>query len=346
MVVGCYPLSLALSRGRHDTLPAMAASTSLAGLDELAGVTHLPSGKVRERYLLDDHRLLLVATDRISAFDVVLPTPIPDRGKVLTAMTAYWLRGPLAGEMPDHLISTDPRDEPRLAPYADALAGRSMVCRRAEMVPVECVARGWLAGSAWADYQATGSVCGVTLPDGLRLGDELPRPIFTPATKAEGGAHDENITFDDVVAELGGELAEELRAITLRLYSLAAAHAAERGLLLADTKFELGWINRELALCDEVLTCDSSRYWPAEDHQPGQAPPSYDKQVVRDWLAATDWDKTPPGPELPADVVATTRQRYIEVCERLTQRGLADWDPAAGDPAGGAGGAGAGRGGA
>lgn len=304
----------------------MPASTSLAALDELEGVTHLPSGKVRERYLLDDDRLLLVTTDRISAFDVVLPTAIPDRGKVLTAMTAFWLRGPLAGHVPHHLISTDPRDDPRLAPHADALAGRSMLCRRADMLPVECVARGWLAGSAWADYQATGAVCGVRLPDGLRLGDELPEPIFTPATKAEAGAHDENIAFDDVVARVGGETAERLRHLTLSLYARAAGHAAERGLLLADTKFEFGWIDGQLALCDEVGTCDSSRYWPAEAHQPGQAPPSYDKQVVRDWLAATDWDKTAPGPELPDDVVATTRQRYIEVYERLAQRRFADWD--------------------
>lgn len=299
--------------------------TSLAALDDLKGVAHLASGKVRERYLLDDDRLLLVTTDRISAFDVVLPTPIPDRGKVLTAMTAFWLRGPLQGVVADHLLSTDPRDDPRLAPLAGVLAGRSMLCRRAEMLPVECVARGWLAGSAWADYQATGSVCGVSLPAGLRLGDPLPEPVFTPATKAEAGAHDENVTFDDVVATVGGDTAEQLRDVTLRLYRLAADHAATRGLLLADTKFEFGWIDGELALCDEVATCDSSRYWPAEAHEAGQAPPSYDKQVVRDWLAATDWDKTPPGPHLPEEVAATTRQRYIEVYERLSGRAFADW---------------------
>ena len=313
----------------------MAVSTSLAALDELEGVTRLPSGKVRERYLIDHDRLLLVATDRISAFDVVLPTAIPDRGKALTAMTAFWLQGPLAGHTPHHLISTEPGDEPRLALYADALAGRSMLCRRAHMAPVECVARGWLAGSAWAEYQATGSVCGVRLPQGLRVGEQLPEPIFTPATKAEAGAHDENITFDDVVAAVGGDTAERLREVTLRLYRLAAAHAAERGLLLADTKFELGWIDGELALCDEVLTCDSSRYWPADGHQPGQAPPSFDKQVVRDWLATTQWDKTPPGPELPEDVVATTRRRYVEVYERLSGRSLAEWGAGPG-PAGGA----------
>lgn len=301
--------------------------TSLAALDDVEGVAHLASGKVRERYLLDDDRLLLVTTDRISAFDVVLPTPIPDRGKVLTAMTAFWLRGPLEGVVADHLLSTDPRDDPRLAPLAGALAGRSMLCRRAEMLPVECVARGWLAGSAWADYQATGAVCGVSLPAGLRLGDPLPEPVFTPATKAEAGAHDENITFDEVVATVGGDTAEQLREVTLRLYRLAADHAATRGLLLADTKFEFGWIDGELALCDEVATCDSSRYWPSEAHQPGQAPPSYDKQVVRDWLADTDWDKTPPGPTLPDDVVATTRQRYIEVYERLSGQAFADWPP-------------------
>lgn len=299
--------------------------SSLAALDELSGVAPLPSGKVRERYALDDERLLLVATDRISAFDVVLPTPIPDRGKVLTAMTAFWLRGPLDGAIAHHLLSTDPSDDPRLAPAAEVLAGRSMICRRADMVPVECVARGWLAGSAWADYQRSGAVCGVALPDGLRLGDPLPEPIFTPATKAEAGAHDENITFDDVVELVGGDVAEQLREATLRLYRLGADHAAACGLLLADTKFEMGWIDGELALCDEVLTCDSSRYWPSEAHEPGEAPPSYDKQVVRDWLASTDWDKAPPAPALPDDVVATTRGRYVEVYERLSGQRFADW---------------------
>ncbi len=292
-------------------------------LDELAqraGVQRLPSGKVRERFTVPGDRLLLVTTDRISAFDVVLPTPIPDRGKVLTALTELWLRGPLATETPHHLVTTDPASCPQPIPaFAEDLAGRMMLCRRAEMVPVECIARGYLAGSAWREYQEAGTVGGERMPDGLRLGEPLDPPRFTPTTKAASG-HDEPIGFDEVAERVGGPVAEQLRERTLRLYRVMAEHAARRGLLLADTKLELGWIDGELAVCDEVGTCDSSRYWPAEGHTPGQAPASYDKQIVRDWLESTAWDKVPPGPPLPEWVVDRTRQRYIEVYERLAER--------------------------
>lgn len=292
-------------------------------LDELAqraGVARLPSGKVRERFAVPGGKLLLVTTDRISAFDVVLPTPIPDRGTVLTALTELWLRGPLADETPHHLVTTDPASCPQPVPaFAEDLAGRTMLCRVADMLPVECIARGFLAGSAWREYQVQGTVGGQRLRDGLALGEALDPPLFTPTTKAQSG-HDEPVTFDEVVAMVGGAVAEELRARTLRLYAVAAAHAAERGLLLADTKFEFGWIDGELALCDEVGTCDSSRYWPAEGHTPGAAPDSYDKQIVRDWLESSGWDKAPPAPELPDEVVQRTRERYIEVYERLADR--------------------------
>lgn len=288
------------------------------------GVERLDAGKVRERFSVPGDHLLLVATDRISAFDVVLPTPITDRGKVLSAMTVFWLRGPLADE-PHHLVSSDPAEFPEpLARHAEVLSGRAMLVRHADMIPVECVARGFLAGSGWADYQATGRVGGVKLPDGLSIGEQLPEPIFSPATKAASG-HDENITFDDVARTCGGDLAEQLREVTLRVYRRAADHAAERGLILADTKFELGFIDGELSLCDEVVTCDSSRFWPAENHTPGEAPDSYDKQIVRDWLASSDWDRTPPAPALPDEVVTRTRARYIEVYERLVERPFLEW---------------------
>lgn len=291
-------------------------------LSALPGVERVGSGKVRELYALDDDRLLLVATDRVSAFDVVLPTPIPDKGRVLTSLTEYWLTSVLADVVPNHLLSTDVADLPSaLSAVAEDLRGRAMLCRRAEMLPVECVARGYLAGSGWKDYLASGRICGVPIPAGLRESEQLPEPIFTPATKAAEG-HDENISFDDVVALVGGPLAERLRELTLEIFRIASAHAAERGILLADTKLEFGLVDGELTLCDEVLTPDSSRFWPADEYRPGGPQPSFDKQIIRDWLERQPWDKTAPGPELPPEVVERTRARYLEVHERLTGRPL------------------------
>ncbi|MEX0659545.1 MAG: phosphoribosylaminoimidazolesuccinocarboxamide synthase [Egibacteraceae bacterium] len=292
-------------------------------LSALTGIERVGSGKVRELYAVDGD-LLLVATDRISAFDVVLPTAIPDKGKVLTGITVFWLDH-LADIVPNHLVTTDPAAFPDvLGPHADALTGRAMLCRRADMLPVECVARGYLAGSGWKEYQAGGRVCGIPLPQGLRQSDRLPEPIFTPATKATDG-HDENITFEQAAEIVGADTAARLRDLTLSLYSAAHEHAEACGVLLADTKFEFGYVDGELILCDEVLTPDSSRFWPADDYEPGRGQASYDKQIVRDWLETVDWDKTPPGPELPDEVVARTRGRYVEVYERLTGRPFDRW---------------------
>jgi phosphoribosylaminoimidazole-succinocarboxamide synthase len=297
----------------------------MSDLSTVPGVTRLGSGKVREIYALDDRHLLLVASDRISAFDVVMPTPIPDKGKVLTAMTDFWLDH-LAGIVPDHRISTAVETYPAaLREHADALRGRSMLCRRAEVLPVECVARGYLAGSGWKEYRADGTVCGIALPAGLEESAQLPEPIFTPATKAELGAHDENISFEQMADVVGIDVAKRLRDITLELYATAAEHAAGKGIILADTKFEFGLVDGELTLIDEVLTPDSSRFWPADDYEVGRAQASFDKQFVRDWLETLDWDKTAPGPELPAEIVTGTRQRYVDAYERLSGRSFSEW---------------------
>ena len=268
------------------------------------GATHVASGKVREVYALDDERLLLVASDRISTFDVVLPTPIPDKGRVLTGMSAFWFAR-TRSIVPNHLLDLG----------AD---GRSTVCRRLEMLPVELVVRGYLSGSSWVDYRASGSVCGHALPPGLRESDRLPAPIVTPATKAEEG-HDLNIT-EDVAAELcGADAYAVARQAALELYAFASAHAEARGIILADTKFELG-VDGDgvVTLADEALTPDSSRFWPADAYRPGGPQPSFDKQYVRDFCLATGWDRTYPGPEVPDDVVVGTRARYIEAFEQLT----------------------------
>jgi len=271
----------------------------------------LAAGKVREMYELGD-RLLMVASDRISAYDVVLPTPIPDKGAVLTALSAWWF-GTLESASPHHFESVDEG-------VPEELRGQAMVVRGLSMLPVECVARGYLAGSAVREYAETGRVCGVPLPPGLREGDQLPEPIFTPATKAEAGAHDENIAFDAVVLDIGGPLAEHVRERTLSIYREGAAIAERAGILLADTKFEFGLDEAgALTLADEVLTPDSSRFWPAGSWRPGGPQPSYDKQFVRDWLTASGWDRMPPAPELPADIVAATRERYVTAYERLTR---------------------------
>lgn len=271
-------------------------------------------GKVRDIYDLGD-TLLMVATDRISAFDWVLPTPIPDKGRVLTGLSVFWFE--YLGE-PNHLI-TDDVDQMPLPEGADKemLRGRSMLVHKADPVPIECVVRGYLAGSAWKEYQATGAVCGITLPPGLVESAELEEPIFTPATKAQTG-HDENIPFEEMVQRVGREVAEILRERSIELYKRARAYARERGILLADTKLEWGKHRGQLILIDEVFTPDSSRFWPADQYQPGRSQPSFDKQFVRDWLETTGWDKNSPPPPLPDEIVQQTRARYIEAYERLT----------------------------
>ena len=264
------------------------------------------SGKVRDLYRVDAGRLLLVASDRLSAFDVVLPTLIPDKGRVLTGLSRHWFAA-TAGIVPNHLLDVDPTSLPAaFAAEASALRGRSMICRPARVLPIEVIVRGYLSGSGWKDYLASGAVCGTPLPSGLRESDRLPEPLFTPSTKAEGGAHDENIGFDDAVALIGGPLAERVRDLALQLYRFGVARADVAGIILADTKFEFGLAEDDgaLLLIDEVLTPDSSRFWDAATYAPGGPQPSYDKQFVRDWLEASGWEKTAPGPDLPAEIVA------------------------------------------
>jgi phosphoribosylaminoimidazole-succinocarboxamide synthase len=277
-------------------------------------------GKVRDVYDLGD-RLVIVATDRISAFDWVLPTGIPDKGRVLTALTQFWLD--YLG-VPNHLLGTDlAAIGPAFAARADELGGRTMLVRKAAVVPVECVVRGYLAGSGWNEYRAGGAVCGVPLPAGLKQSQQLPEPIFTPATKEESG-HDQNISFDEMALITGADVAADLRRRSQDVYRRGADYARSRGILIADTKFEWGRLpGGELILIDEVLTPDSSRFWPADEYRPGGNPPSFDKQFVRDWLETTGWDKHCPSPELPADVVARTREKYLEAYERLTGKRLA-----------------------
>jgi phosphoribosylaminoimidazole-succinocarboxamide synthase len=271
-------------------------------------------GKVRDLYEVGD-KLLIVATDRLSAFDVVLPTPIPDKGRVLTQLSLFWFRK-LADIVPNHVIAA--ADFPgELAPFADSLRGRAMLVRRTDAVPVECVIRGYLSGSGWKDYQQTGAICGILLPSGLCESERLPEPIFTPATKAVGG-HDENISFGEMADRIGRPLAEKLRALSLDIYQRAADYAAAHGIIIADTKLEFGLSGGEIIWIDEALTPDSSRFWPAERYAPGQAQPSFDKQYVRDYLERIGWNKQPPAPELPSDVVAGTQGKYREAYERLT----------------------------
>jgi len=285
---------------------------------QFAGVPLSSRGKVRDLYDLGD-RLLIVATDRLSAFDVVLPTPIPDKGRVLTQLSLFWF-DKLRGVIPHHVLSSTGFPAPFDA-FADQLRGRTMLVRRARPLLVECVVRGYLSGSGWKDYRAAGRICGLTLPAGLRESERLHEPIFTPSTKAAKG-HDENISFDQAVALVGGALAERVRDVSLEIYRRAAAYAEPRGILLADTKFEFGLIGDELIWIDEALTPDSSRFWPAEGYQPGRPQPSYDKQFVRDYLERIGWNKQPPGPELPQDVVTATRAKYREAYRRLAGREL------------------------
>jgi len=282
---------------------------------ELPGIPLFRRGKVRELFDLGD-TLLLVATDRLSAFDVVLPNGIPGKGIVLTQLSAFWFEW-FADRVPSHYLTTELPEQ--FSVYRGILQGRSMLVRKAERIPVECVARGYLAGSAWAEYRTSGMVAGVRLPSGLRESERLPEPLFTPAIKSDTG-HDENITFDELVRRVGEELAERLRERTLEIYVAAERYARERGVIIADTKLEFGWIDGELAVIDELLTPDSSRFWDAEQYQPGRPQPSFDKQFVRDWLLASGWNKQPPAPALPPDVVEKTAEKYREAYRRLTGR--------------------------
>ena len=287
------------------------------------GLTMVRQGKVRDMYRTQAG-IVMVASDRISAYDVVLPTPIPDKGAVLTALSAYWFER-TAGIVPNHMISTQPDDYPPEAKrHADALRGRSMFVTEAEPVLIECVARGYITGSGWKEYKQDGTVCGIELPAGLVESEQLPEPIFTPATKADTG-HDENISFERAADIAGKELMTELRDYTLQLYTFAAEHARERGIIIADTKFEFGITQGEVLLIDEALTPDSSRFWPASEYEPGRGQPSFDKQYVRDWLDESGWDHSPPGPDLPADVTANTRGKYVEAYERITGLSFDDW---------------------
>jgi phosphoribosylaminoimidazole-succinocarboxamide synthase len=292
----------------------------------IEGLPLVHRGKVRETYAVGDDRMLLVATDRLSAFDVVFDQPIPDKGRLLTQLSAWWFRR-LAGLGPTHFISTQPSDLPAQARAPD-LAGRSTLARRAERIDAECVVRGYLAGSGWAEYRASGLVGGHRLPGGLREADRLPAPIFTPSTKAEVG-HDQNITRDQLAALVGAELARQLEERSLAIYRAGAERAAEVGLILADTKFEFGWIDGAVALIDEVLTPDSSRFWDGDLYAPGASPPSFDKQYVRDFVASSGWDKEPPAPALPDEVIAGTRHRYVTAYERLTGESWRDAEASA-----------------
>ncbi|PYT48946.1 MAG: phosphoribosylaminoimidazolesuccinocarboxamide synthase [Acidobacteria bacterium] len=285
---------------------------------QFAGLVPSARGKVRDIYDLGD-RLLIVATDRLSAFDVILPTPIPDKGRVLTQLSLFWF-DLLKDVVPNHVLSATDFPAP-FDKFKDELAGRSMIVRKTQPLPIECVVRGYLSGSAWKDYRATGKICGIALPAGLRESDRLPEPIFTPATKAATG-HDENIPFEQAAALIGKELAEKVRAVSLEIYRRAAAYAEPRGVILADTKFEFGLLNNGLIWIDEALTPDSSRFWPAAQYNPGGPQPSFDKQFVRDYLERIHWPKTPPGPELPAEVVAATRAKYREAFRILAGREL------------------------
>ena len=285
----------------------------------LADLPLLASGKVREIYEWPEGTLLIVASDRISTYDVVHPTPIPDKGRVLTGLSVFWFEQRIAEIVPNHLISVTEG-------VPDEARGRGMIVRRLSMLPVECVVRGYLSGSGWKDYQASGSVSGIALPPGLRESDRLPESIFTPTTKASVG-HDEAIDFDGVVTLVGDRrLAERLRDVSIAVYDAAAAHSRSRGIILADTKFEFGLDEHgQLTLGDEVCTPDSSRFWPAEQYEPGRPQPSFDKQFVRDWASSTGWDRTPPAPAIPPDVVARTREKYVEAYERICGEPFGEW---------------------
>ncbi len=287
----------------------------------LPGIPLRARGKVRDVYSIGEDRLLIIATDRISAFDYILATGIPDKGRVLTAMSLFWFDF-LKDITPNHLISANVDEYPEeLHPFRDQLEGRSMLVHRANMVDVECVARGYISGSGWKDYKRTGAICGIPLPAGLKESDKLPEPIFTPATKAQTG-HDENVSFEAVAAHIGFDLTNRLRDLTLAIYRKASDYAATKGIILADTKFEFGFVGEQLVLGDEVLTPDSSRFWPAATYAPGGAQPSYDKQFVRDYLESIQWNKQPPAPALPEEIARQTSEKYKQAYRELTGRSL------------------------
>ncbi len=296
-------------------------SESVALNTDFKDLTLLSRGKVRDIYDLND-MLLIVATDRISAFDVILPNGIPYKGKVLSQMSAYWFE--VMGELaPHHLISIDTKDFPSVCQkYESSLKGRSMLVKKAKPLPVECVVRGYLAGSGWKEYQDGGSICGIPIKEGLRESSQLEEPIFTPATKAELGDHDENITFEKTKEIVGDKLAERLKEVSLALYKRGSTMARKKGIIISDTKFEFGLLNEDLILIDEVLTPDSSRFWPEDEYEPGRSQKSFDKQFVRDYLLTLTWDKTPPGPNLPEEIIKKTSERYLEAFRRLTEREL------------------------
>jgi phosphoribosylaminoimidazole-succinocarboxamide synthase len=286
---------------------------------------HIYSGKVRDVYEVDDDLLLFVTSDRMSAFDVIMAEPIPDKGRVLTALTAFWA-AELASLAPSHLVELGTGDADLAAAGLDPdyTEGRSMLVRKAEMLPIECIVRGYLSGSAWAEYKRSGTMHGQVLPTGMAQSEQLPEPVFTPSTKATVG-HDENISFEEAADLVGDKVATAAREISLEAYRVGAERARQRGIIIADTKFELGIIDGELAICDEVMTPDSSRFWPVDQWQPGTVPPAFDKQPLRDWLEASGWDKSPPPPPLPADVVDATSRRYVDAYERLSGARFADW---------------------
>jgi len=287
---------------------------------DLPGISKVGQGKVRELFEVEG-QLLMVATDRISAFDVILPNAIPHKGKVLTQLSAFWFER-LEGMVAHHLVSVRVDEFPApLQPFREELAGRSMLVRKCTPLPIECVVRGYLAGSGWAEYRQSETICGSRLPSGLVESAELPEPIFTPSTKATSG-HDENISFDRAAQIIGPELAEQVRDLSLRIYNKAREYALEKGIIICDTKFEFGMEGSRLLLIDEVLTPDSSRFWPADEYEPGQPQPSFDKQFIRDFLETLDWDKAPPGPELPSSIVEATSQRYLEAYRILTGKNL------------------------
>ena len=278
-------------------------------------------GKVRDVYDLDD-KLLIVASDRMSAFDVVMDDPIPDKGRILTRISTFWFEQ-VRPVVENHVVSTDPADYPEpCSRYREALEGRSMLVRKADPLPVECIVRGYISGSGWKEYREKGTVCDIPLPEGLRESDELPEPIFTPSTKAESGTPDENISFDEAVGLVGRETAEEVRELSLKIYAFGRDYAAGKGIIIADTKFEFGRVGDRIILIDEVLTPDSSRFWPVDAYRPGGPQKSFDKQFLRDYLEGLDWPKTPPPPRLPEEIVEKTREKYLEALKRLTGKGL------------------------
>ena len=288
---------------------------------DLRDLNLLRRGKVRDVYEIDD-KLLIVASDRMSAFDVVMDDPIPDKGKILTAISVFWF-DKLKSVVENHIISTNPDDYPESCKkYKNDLTGRSMLVKKAEPLLVECIVRGYISGSGWNDYRQNGSICGIPLPQGLKESEILPEPIFTPSTKAEQGEHDENISFEKAVEILGKNTAEKVRDISLEIYETGRKYAAEKGIIIADTKFEFGFEGDKLILIDEVLTPDSSRFWPMDTYNPGGAQKSFDKQYLRDYLNGLDWPKTPPPPKLPDEIIMKTREKYMEALEKLTGKGL------------------------